>query len=107
MLDTVIRGGTVVDGTGAAPFTGDVGIRDGRIVAVGVVDEAAREEIDADGALVTPGLPRPAHPLRRPGHVGRRARAVGHQRHHHHRPRQLRRGLRPGAAGRPRVSSST
>ena len=32
-----------------------------------------REEIDADGALVTPGLPRPAHPLRRPGHLGRRA----------------------------------
>jgi len=56
MLDTVIRGGTIVDGTGADAFTGDVGIRDGRIVAVGKVDEAAREEIDADGALVTPGF---------------------------------------------------
>jgi N-acyl-D-aspartate/D-glutamate deacylase len=56
VFDTVIRGGTIVDGTGAAPFTGDVGIRDGRITSVGVVDEAARQEIDADGALVTPGF---------------------------------------------------
>jgi N-acyl-D-amino-acid deacylase len=56
MLDHVIRGGTVVDGTGAAPFTADVAIRDGRIVAVGSVDEPARAEIDADGAIVTPGF---------------------------------------------------
>jgi N-acyl-D-amino-acid deacylase len=56
VLDSVIRGGTIVDGTGAEPFTGDVGIRDGHIVSVGQVDEAAREEIDADGALVTPGF---------------------------------------------------
>ena len=56
MFDTVIRGGTIVDGTGAAPFTGDVAIDDGRIVAVGEVDGQAREEIDADGALVTPGF---------------------------------------------------
>ena len=56
MLDTVIRAGTVVDGTGAAPKTADVGIRDGRIVAVGAIDEAARDTIDADGALVTPGF---------------------------------------------------
>src|SRR5438034_1033211 len=56
VLDTVIRGGTIVDGTGADAFTGDVGVRDGHIVAVGKVSEAAREEIDADGALVTPGF---------------------------------------------------
>ncbi|HKY13630.1 MAG TPA: amidohydrolase family protein [Microthrixaceae bacterium] len=56
MLDTVIRGGTIVDGTGAEAFTGDVGVREGHIVAIGTVDEAAREEIEADGALVTPGF---------------------------------------------------
>ena len=56
MLDTTIRGGTIVDGTGAEPFTGDIGIRDGRIVAVGVVADEARDEIDATGAIVTPGF---------------------------------------------------
>ncbi len=56
MLDYVIKGGTVVDGTGAAPRTADVGVRDDRIVAVGQIDESARETIDADGQLVTPGF---------------------------------------------------
>ncbi len=56
MLDTIIRGGTVVDGTGAAPVTADIGIRDGSIVAVGTVDEPAKQTIDADGAIVTPGF---------------------------------------------------
>lgn len=55
MLDTVIRGATVVDGSGNAPFTGDVGIRDGRIADVGGKLGAARREIDARGAIVTPG----------------------------------------------------
>lgn len=56
MLDYVIRGGTIVDGTGGAPYTGDIGVRDGVITAVGgTIDEAAREVIDADGAIVTPG----------------------------------------------------
>jgi N-acyl-D-aspartate/D-glutamate deacylase len=55
MLDVVIKGGSIVDGTGAAPVTGDVGVRDGRIVAVGEVDEPARTEVDADGCIVTPG----------------------------------------------------
>ncbi|MCU0261943.1 MAG: amidohydrolase family protein, partial [Ilumatobacteraceae bacterium] len=55
MLDYVIRGGTIVDGSGGQPFTGDVGVRDGQIVAVGEIDEPAREVIDADGAIVTPG----------------------------------------------------
>ncbi len=56
MLDKVIKGGTIVDGSGGAPYAGDVGVRDGKIVAVGeTIDEAAHETIDADGALVTPG----------------------------------------------------
>jgi len=56
MLDIVIRGGTVVDGTGAPARTADIGIRDGRIVAMGKVDETAAEVIDADGLIVTPGF---------------------------------------------------
>jgi N-acyl-D-aspartate/D-glutamate deacylase len=56
MLDVVIRGGMVVDGTGAPPHRSDVGVRNGRIVAIGAVDEAAASHIDADGLLVTPGF---------------------------------------------------
>ncbi|MBU3700487.1 MAG: amidohydrolase family protein [Acidimicrobiia bacterium] len=56
MLDTVIRGGTVVDGTGAAPRRADIGIRDGRIVAIGEIAEDATEVIDATGRMVMPGV---------------------------------------------------
>ena len=56
MHDLVIRGGTVVDGTGAAPMTADVAVTDGRITEVGRVDGPAKRTIDADGALVTPGF---------------------------------------------------
>jgi len=57
MFDIIIRGGTIVDGTGAARFTGDIGIVDGIITSVGspIVGEAS-EEIDAAGKLVTPGF---------------------------------------------------
>ncbi len=56
MLDHVIRGASIVDGTGEPATTGDVGVRDGRIVEVGGrIDEPSREEIDADGCIVTPG----------------------------------------------------
>jgi N-acyl-D-aspartate/D-glutamate deacylase len=56
MLDHLITGGTVVDGTGAAPRQADVAIRDGRIVAIGQVTEEAAEVIDATGLLVLPGI---------------------------------------------------
>lgn len=56
MLDIVIRGGTVIDGTGAPARRADVGIKDGRVVAVGVVEDSAAETIDASGMYVTPGF---------------------------------------------------
>ncbi len=56
MLDLTIRGGTVVDGTGAVPRRADVGVRHGRVVVVGEVEEPARATIEADGLLVTPGF---------------------------------------------------
>ena len=55
-LDLVIRSGTVIDGTGAAPRTADVGIAGGHIVEVGSVGGKGRREIDADGAVVAPGF---------------------------------------------------
>ena len=54
--DLVVRGGTVVDGTGAEPRTADVAISDGVVTEVGKVDGQARRIIDADGAVVTPGF---------------------------------------------------
>ncbi len=56
MYDLKITGGTVVDGSGAAPVTADVAISDGRIVEVGKVSGTARRTVDATGAIVTPGF---------------------------------------------------
>jgi N-acyl-D-aspartate/D-glutamate deacylase len=56
MLDLKIVNGTIVDGTGKPGFAGDLGIRNGRIVAVGTVEEDARETIDASGRIVAPGF---------------------------------------------------
>lgn len=55
-FDTVIRGGTVVDGTGAEPFVADVAIAEGRIVAIGPDLPAGANEVDARGRIVTPGF---------------------------------------------------
>ena len=55
MFDTIIRGGTLVDGSGDPRFTGDIGIVGGRIAEVGGRLGAAHREIDAHGAIVTPG----------------------------------------------------
>ena len=55
MHDVLIKGGTVVDGTGQAGFTADVAISNGRITQVGRIDGAAHRTVQADGLLVTPG----------------------------------------------------
>ncbi len=54
--DLIVRGGTVVDGTGGAARTADVAVTDGVIVDVGRIDEPATRVIDADGLVVTPGF---------------------------------------------------
>ena len=56
MLDILIRGGNVIDGTGAPARRADVGVRDGRIVAIGNIDEAASKTLDAAGKIVSPGF---------------------------------------------------
>jgi N-acyl-D-aspartate/D-glutamate deacylase len=56
MLDLLIRGGSVIDGSGASRYTADVGISNGRIAAMGRVGEPARRTIDADGLIVAPGF---------------------------------------------------
>ncbi len=73
MLDIVIRGGLIIDGTGNAPYPGDLAVKDGRIVAVGRLEGAeAAVVIDASGLAVAPGfidmhshsdLSLPLHPL--------------------------------------------
>ena len=55
MHDLIITGGTIVDGTGAPSYTGDIAIDDGKITAVGDVSGDAKEIMDATGLLVTPG----------------------------------------------------
>ncbi|MEU2338855.1 D-aminoacylase [Streptomyces sp. NPDC013172] len=56
MLDHVIKGASVVDGTGAPGFTADVGIRDGRIAVIGTVTEESRTVEDATGLVLAPGF---------------------------------------------------
>ncbi len=55
-FDSILRGGSVVDGTGSPARRADVGIRDGRIVAVGDIDVDATEVIDVTGRIVAPGI---------------------------------------------------
>lgn len=57
MYDIIIRGGKVIDGTGGQSFRGDVGVKEGVIVAIGDLgNEAARQTIDARGKVVSPGF---------------------------------------------------
>ena len=55
-LDLVIRNGTVVDGSGGARYRADVGIRDGVIVDIGRISTRARQVLDAEGHVVSPGF---------------------------------------------------
>ena len=56
MLDWLIKNGTVVDGSGRAPFCADIGIKAGLIVSIGTINEAAKESMDATGLWITPGF---------------------------------------------------
>jgi N-acyl-D-amino-acid deacylase len=56
MYDLKIAGGTIIDGSGAARYAGDVGIHDGKIVALGEAPDAAKRTINADGRVVSPGF---------------------------------------------------
>lgn len=55
-LDLLVRGGTIVDGSGGPTYTGDVGVRGGVIVLVGSVDATAVDTLDAAGLVVAPGF---------------------------------------------------
>ena len=54
--DLKITGGTIVDGTGKAGFVGDLGIKNGKVVAMGKADGDATTTIDAKGRVVSPGF---------------------------------------------------
>jgi len=56
MFDVVIRGGTIVDGTGRPRFQGDLAIQDGKIAGIGKINGSARETVDAAGLAVAPGF---------------------------------------------------
>ena len=56
MLDHLIKGGTIVDGTGRPGFVADLGISAGRITAIGDIDDDATEVVDATGKVVCPGF---------------------------------------------------
>src|SRR6266498_4147354 len=55
-LDLLIRNGTIIDGSGAARYRGDVGIKDGQIVEIGRIRAVAERTLDADGLIVAPGF---------------------------------------------------
>src|SRR5688572_10439114 len=56
MLDLLLRGASIVDGSGMPAFQADVGVRDKKITAVGTIDEPARETVDVGGLHLMPGI---------------------------------------------------
>lgn len=56
MFDLLIKGGKIVDGSGQEAFSADVGIKDGKIASIGKISDSAKETVNADGALITPGF---------------------------------------------------
>lgn len=55
MFDLILRGGTIIDGSGGPRYVADIGIKNGKVERIGNITEAGTEEIDATGKLVTPG----------------------------------------------------
>ena len=105
MHDLVIRGGTVVDGTGAPARTADVTVDRGHISGVGsFAGETGLPDGRRRRAAGHAGLGRHPHPLRRPGHLGRGARPEQLARCHHRGHRQLRGRVRSGPPRPPRVA---
>src|ERR1700752_4320510 len=55
--DTVVRNGRIIDGTGSPWYSGDIGIRDGRIAAIGnLADASSKRTVNARGLVVSPGF---------------------------------------------------
>src|SRR5919197_4470284 len=54
--DLVIKNGVVIDGSGLPRYRADVGVRHGRIVAIGRIRDGARQVLDAEGHVVAPGF---------------------------------------------------
>src|SRR3981081_2891899 len=55
-LDLVVKNGMIVDGTGLPRYRGDIGVKDGKIAEIGRIASAAKETLDAEGHVVTPGF---------------------------------------------------
>jgi hypothetical protein len=100
MHDLVIRGATIVDGTGAPASSGDIAIDGDNVTEVGGTAGSARRELDGDGLIAAPRLGRRAHALRRSSHLGPRGDTVELAWRHDRRDGQLRCRVRAGAAGR-------
>ena len=54
--DLLVKNGTVIDGSGSPGYRADVGVVDGKIAAIGRINESAKRTIDADGHIVSPGF---------------------------------------------------